>query len=88
MSTPQHAKVPTFPSRAPVQMAYVPRDTCNYSLDNWPAAEHACAPWYNLNARGGSQRLPVFELPQDPHLQPAEGVAYQGFQKLEAEGPR
>ncbi len=61
---------------------------CTYALEDWPAAERSCTPWYNAELRGLIQQLPVFEVLPGSSLLAAEAAAAEGFQKLEAEGQR
>ncbi len=61
---------------------------CQYSLYDWPAAQHKCVPKYDENKRGLDQQLPVFELPPDSYFVTAEAAADAGFAKLEQDGPK
>lgn len=69
-----------------MQVDLIPRSACNYSLLDWPAAQHACAPRYDPLLPGTQQRLPVFELPPGSHLAAAEAAADVAFELLRASG--
>ena len=71
------------PLPVPVQVLLVTPSTCNYSMYDWPASQAACAPGYDQNLPGTTQKLPIFEVGPNSHLARAEAAAEAAFNMME-----